>query len=111
MLAQAQKAVATSSIERAANFTGMLMQAGFADAGDKFNPDAAQDEYYDAIGAPPTILRSADEVAAIRDARAQAQAQQAAAEQGQALAQGAKTLSETPTGGDTALAALMEGLA
>ena len=111
VLAQAQKAVATASIERAANFTGMLMQAGFADAGDKFNPDAAQDEYYDAIGAPPSILRSADEVAAIRDARAQAQAQQASAEQGQALAQGAKTLSETPTGGDTALAAMLEGMA
>lgn len=109
VLAQAQKAVATSSIERAANFTGMLVGAGFPDAGDKFNSDAAQDEYYDAIGAPPTILRSEDEVAVIRDQRAQQQAQLMAQQQGMALAEGAKTLAETPTGGDTALAALMGG--
>lgn len=107
ILAQAQKSVATSSIERAASFTSMLIQAGFQDAGDKFNSDAAQDEYYEAIGAPPTILRGDDEVAAMRDARAQQQAQLMAQQQGQALADGAKTLSETPTDGDTALTAIM----
>lgn len=109
ILAQAQKAVATSSIQRAAQFTGMLMGAGFQDAGDKFNPDAAQDEFYDAIGAPPTILRGDDEVAAIRQNRAQMQQQQMAMEQGKALVDGVKTLSETPTGGDTALSALAGG--
>jgi hypothetical protein len=109
VLAQAQKAVATSSIQRAAQFTGMLMGAGFQDAGDKFNPDAAQDEFYDAIGAPPTILRGDDEVAAIRQNRAQMQQQQMAMEQGKALVDGVKTLSETPTGGDTALSALAGG--
>lgn len=106
VLAQAQKSVATSSIQRAAQFTGMLVGAGFEGAGDKFNPDAAQDEYYDAIGAPPTILRGDDEVAAIRQTRAQQQQQAMAMEQGQALAKSAKTLSETPTGGDTALSAI-----
>lgn len=106
VLAQAQKSVATSSIQRAAQFTGMLVGAGFQDAADKFNPDAAQDEYYDAIGAPPTILRGDDEVAAIRQQRAQQQQQAMAMEQGQALAKSAKTLSETPTGGDTALSAI-----
>lgn len=109
ILAQAQKSVATSSIERAASFTGMLIQSGFQDAGDKFNSDAAQDEYYEAIGAPPTILRGDEEVAAIRDARAQQQAQLMAQQQGQALADGAKTLSETSTDGDTALTALIGG--
>lgn len=108
ILAQAQKLVSVSSIERAVAFTGGLVQAGFQDALDKFNADVAQDEYYDAIGAPPTMLRSDDEVAAIRDARAQAQAQQAQLEQGQALVDAAQTLSQTPTGGDTALAALAE---
>lgn len=106
VLAQAQKAVATSSIERAADFTTRLIGAGFQDAADKFNSDAAQDEFYDAIGAPPTILRGDDEVNAIRQQRAQAQQQQMAMEQGQALANSAKTLAETPTGGDTALSAL-----
>jgi len=107
ILAQAQKAVATSSVERAAQFTGMLMGAGFQDAGDKFNPDAAQDAYYTAIGAPPTILRSDDEVAAIRQARADQIAQQQAMQQGLALTKGAKELAETPTTGDTALSAIL----
>lgn len=106
VLAQAQKSVATASIQRAAEFTGMLMGAGFQDAGDKFNPDAAQDEFYDAIGAPPTILRGDDEVAALRQNRAQQQQQMMAMEQGKALAEGAKTLSQTPIGGDTALSAI-----
>lgn len=110
ILSQARKAVATSSIERAFDFTARMVQAGFQDAGDKLNPDMAQNEYYDAIGAPPTILRSDEEVAAIRDQRAQQQQQLMAMQQGQALADGAKTLSETPTGGDTALSAVMEGI-
>lgn len=109
ILAQAQKSVATSSIERAADFTGRLIAAGFQDAGDKFNSDAAQDAYYDAIGAPPTILRGDDEVAYLRDQRAQQQAQLMAQQQGQAMADGAKTLSETSTDGDTALTALLGG--
>lgn len=106
VLAQAQKAVSTGSIERAAQFTGMLMQTGFQDAADKFNSDAAQDAYYSSIGAPPTILRGDDEVAAIREARAQQIAQQQAAERGAMLAQQAKTLAETPLEGDTALNAI-----
>lgn len=106
ILAQAQKLVAVGSIERAVAFTGGLMQAGFADAADKFNPDVALDVFYDAVGAPPDMLRSDEEVAAIRQARADAQAQQAQLEQGQAMVDAAKTLAETPTGGDTALSAL-----
>lgn len=110
ILAQAQRAVAVGSIERAVQFTGMLVGAGFADAADKLNVDAAQDEYYEAIGAPPTILRGEDEVAALRQARAQQSAAQQAQEQGLALAQGAKTLSETSTDGDTALSAISSAL-
>lgn len=110
ILAQAQKASSTGSIERAAQFTGMLMQTGFQDAGDKFNADAAQDAYYSNVGAPPTILRSADEVAAIREGRAQQMQQQQAMEQGAALVEGAKTLAETPTGGDTALSAIASAM-
>lgn len=109
ILSQARKAVSTSSIERAFDFTARMVQAGFQDAGDKLNPDMAQNEYYDAIGAPPTILRSDEEVAAIREQRAQQQQQLMAMQQGQALADGAKTLSETPTDGDTALSALIQG--
>lgn len=110
ILAQAQKLVAVGSIERAVQFTGTLLQYGFTDAGDKFNSDAAQDEYYSAIGAPPTILRSDEEVAAVREARAQAMAEQQQNEQAMAAAQTAKTLAETPTDGDTALNAVAEAV-
>lgn len=107
ILAQAQKLVAVGSIERAVAFTGGLMQAGFTDAADKFNSDVALDVFYDAVGAPPDMLRSDEEVAAIRQARADAQAQQLQMEQGQALVDAANTLAQTPTGGDTALNALV----
>lgn len=107
ILAQAQKAIAASVIERSLQFTGMMIRSGFADAADSINPDAMQAAYYASIGAPPTILRDAEQVAAIRQARAEQQQQQMMVEQGMAMAQGAKTLSETPTEGDTALTAML----
>lgn len=107
ILAQAQKAIAASVIERSLQFTGMMIQSGFTEAADSINPDAMQAAYYSSIGAPPTILRDAEQVAAIRQARAEQQQQQMLAEQGMAMAQGAKTLAETPTEGDTALTAML----
>lgn len=107
ILAQAQKAIAVGSIERALQFTGLLVQSGVQDAFDKIDTDEAQTAYYEAIGAPPTMLRAPDQVEAIRQARVQAQQQQQLAEQGPSFVQGIKTLSETPTTGDTALTALL----
>lgn len=107
ILAQAQKAVAVGSIERAVNFTNMLVQAGHQDASDKVDSDVAQELYYTAVGAPPTMMRDAQQVQAIRQGRAQQQAQQQQMEQAMAMANSAKTLAETPTDGDTALNALV----
>lgn len=106
ILSQAQKAVAASGIERAIQFTSLLAQAQ-PDAFDKINSDIAQEEYFTAIGVPPTLLRSQDEVDAIRQARAQAQQQQIMAEQAAQMVDSAKTLSETPTTGDSALTAMI----
>ncbi|AFV50620.1 head-tail adaptor [Pseudomonas phage AF] len=106
ILSQAQKAVAASGIERAIQFTSLLAQAQ-PDAFDKINSDVAQEEYFTAIGVPPTLLRSQDEVNAIREARAQAQQQQIMAEQAAQMVDSAKTLSETPTTGDSALTAMI----
>lgn len=106
ILSQAQKAVAASGIERAIQFTSLLAQAQ-PDAFDKINSDVAQEEYFTAIGVPPTLLRSQDEVNAIRQARAQAQQQQIMAEQAAQMVDSAKTLSETPTTGDSALTAMI----
>jgi hypothetical protein len=106
ILAQAQKSVAAGSIERALQFTSMLVQSGVQNAFDAIDTDEAQKGYYEAIGAPPIMLRDAKQVEAIRQGRAAALQQQQQSEQAMAMVQGAKTLSETPTGGDTALSAL-----
>lgn len=106
ILAQAQKSVAAGSIERAFQFTSMLAQSGVPDAFDAIDTDEGQRGYYAAIGAPPIMLRDAKQVEAIRQGRAEAAAQQQQMEQAAAMVEGAKTLSETPTGGDTALTAL-----
>lgn len=106
ILAQAQKAVAVGSIERALQFTGLLVQSGVQDAFDKIDTDQAQAAYYDAIGAPPTMLRGPEQVQAIRQQRADAMQQQQAMEQAGALLEGVKTMAETPTDGDTMLSAM-----
>jgi len=107
ILAQAQKAASTGSIERAVSFTGMLVQQGFQDAADLLNTDAAQAAYFDSVGAPPTMIRGDDEIAAIRQARAEQQQQMLQQQNAAAAAQTAKTLAETPVEGDTALNAIM----
>ncbi len=72
ILAQAQKAVATGSIERTASFIGNLA-AVKPDILDKFDADEAVDQYADMVGAPPSIIVPDDKVKAARDARAQRQ--------------------------------------
>lgn len=106
ILAQAQKALGVAGIERAIGFAGNL--AGISpDIVDKIDFDQAVDEYAAMLGVPPTIIRSDDDVAQMRQARAQAQQQQAAMEQMSAGIQGAKLLSETDVSGDNALTALV----
>lgn len=102
ILAQAQKAVATTSIERTLGFVGNI--AGIVpEALDKIDADQAIDEYAGLVGTPPRIIRSDDRVQEIRAERAEAQqAQQMAA----AVPQGAETarlLSETDTRSPSAL--------
>lgn len=97
ILAQAQQAVATGSIERLSGFAGNLA-AVKPEVLDKIDLDQGIDEYAAAIGAPPKMVRSDDDVAQIRAERQKAeQAQQQMAMMQQA-ADGAKTLSEVQTG-------------
>ena len=106
ILAQAQKALGVSGIERAISFAGNL--AGIQpDIIDKIDFDQAVDEYTAMLGVPPTIVRSDQDVAQMRQARAQAQQQQAAMEQMSAGIQGAKLLSETNVTDPSALTALV----
>ncbi len=113
MLAQAQRSVATAAIERVCGFVGNLAAAN-PQVLDKLDMDQAVDEFADAYGAPPRIIRSDKAVADIRQGRAQAQQQQAQAQQMaqsmQMAAQGAKTLSETDTGGQNALTDILSNV-
>ncbi len=113
MLAQAQRAVAIGGIERVVGFVGQL--AGIDPSVlDKLDRDQAVDEVANAIGAPPQIIRSDKQVEEIRAARAEAQAQaQAQQQQQQAMlqaVQGAKTLSETDTGGKNGLTDMVQAM-
>jgi hypothetical protein len=106
ILAQAQKALGVAGIERAIGFAGNL--AGIQpDIVDKIDFDQAVDEYTAMLGVPPTIIRSDEAVAALRQQRAEAQQQQAAMEQMSAGIQGAKLLSETNVTDPSALTALV----
>jgi hypothetical protein len=101
MLAQMQRAAGLTAIER---FTGFIATAQAVDQRvlDKFDADQAADEYADILGVPPTIIRSDDEVAKLREARAQAeQAAQmaAAAEPAMQATQAVKNLGDANAGG------------
>jgi len=106
ILAQAQKALGVTGIERVVSFAGNL--AGiYPDIVDKLNLDQAVDEYAGMSGVPPTIIRSDDEVGQIRKARADAAQAEAMNQQMLAGIQGAKLLSETDVSNDNALTALV----
>jgi hypothetical protein len=71
VLAQAAKLVNTRAIQSISGFTGQLAQFNPI-ALDKLNIDEAIEQYADAVGASATIIRGADEVRAIRQARQKA---------------------------------------
>jgi hypothetical protein len=105
LLAQAQKLVATKSIQSTLNFVAAIAEV-IPQAWDKIDIDQTIDEYSDAVGAPGSIIRSDDAVQVIREQRAERQRQQAQMEQMLAMIQGGKELSQTSTGpgeGDNAL--------
>lgn len=113
ILAQAQKALGVSAIERSVAFTGQMSQM-FPQSGaaDLLDVDQAQREYYGALGTPPTIMRSPEAVQQIRQAQADAMAQQQQQQAAAAAIEGAKQLSETDTSGEnglTQLAAQVQG--
>ena len=94
MLAQAQRAIGTNSIDR---FVGNLGQVASIkpEVLDKFDPDQWVDAYSDMLGVDPKLIVAGDKVAMIRSARAQAMQEQMQAQQQAQNAQTAKTMSET----------------
>lgn len=95
IMAQAQKMLGTSAIERFAGFAGNLA-AVKPEVLDKLDVDQIMDEYGNMLGVPPRVIVSDDNVAQIRKARQQQaamQQMQQMAETGATVAQGAEVLS------------------
>lgn len=98
MLAQAQRAISTNSIDRFVINLGTVAQMR-PEVLDKFDTDVWADNYADALGIDPELIVGNDRVAIVRKQRAQAQAAQAQAEQAQARAQALANLGKVDTGG------------
>lgn len=99
---QAQKTASLGSIERAAGFFGNLAQFD-PKVLDKINMDQMVDRYADVISLPPDLIRSDDEVAETRAARAKAQQQMQQVEMAKQAASAAKDLGNTPIDENSAL--------
>jgi hypothetical protein len=97
MLAQAQRAVGTNSVDRLVGNLGAVAQFK-PDVLDKFDADQWVDSYSDMLGVDPKLIIANENVALIRQARDQAMAakEQAAMMQQQAVT--AKDLASAQTG-------------
>ncbi|TDY26291.1 head-to-tail connecting protein [Paraburkholderia sp. BL6665CI2N2] len=98
MLSEAQKAAATASVERFAQFVGNIAGA-VPDALDNVDWDEMIDEYAEMLGVSPKIVVPLAKVLQIRAQRAKQQAQQAQGANAMAAVQGAQVLSNTDVGG------------
>ncbi len=108
IMAQAQKLVGLAGVERYARFAGQIASFN-AESLDKTDMDQMLDVYSDITGIPPGIVRTDDQVAALRQSRSQAAQVQQRGEQMMQGSQTAKNLSETDTEGQNALTDLLKG--
>ncbi len=106
ILAQAQKLIGVSSMEKSAAFIGNLAGAK-PEVLDVYDFDQMAIEYGEVHGLPPRIIRGKEKIEAIRKQREQAQAAAQQQQNAMAMVQGAKVLSDTQVGGSSALDALL----
>ena len=97
MLAQAQRAIGTNSVDRYVNSMGMVAQMK-PDVLDKLDSDAWADGYADMLGVDPKLIVAGERVAKIRQERAMAQQQAAKAEAEQRAVENAVKLNNSKTG-------------
>lgn len=110
IVTEAQKAQTVAKVRRLVTDVG-AMSGLDRSVLDKVNLDECADELADAYGVKPELMRTDEQVAELRAARAK---QQQAAAQMQSMAQGvqgAKLLSETDTGSDNLLTRVIGGVA
>jgi hypothetical protein len=98
LLATAQKAAATGAIERFWQF-GAEIAAVKPEALDRLDADGTMEAYADMLGVPASVLVDSAQAAVARQARARAEANQAALKDGLALVEGAKVASGIDVGG------------
>lgn len=110
VLAQAQKMTGLQSIDRTIAFIANAAQFN-PTALDKLDIDQAIDEYATMLGTPATIIRNDEDVAAMRESRAQEQAAQAAMQQipqvAESMSAAARNLSQSDTDRPSMLKQLM----
>jgi hypothetical protein len=100
MLAQAQRAIGTNSVDRYVNSLGAV--ASFKpDVLDKFDADKWADSYADMLGVDPNLIVGTDQVAVVRQARAKAETQRAQMEQVKQMSEVGRNLGTVDTGGGT----------
>ena len=99
MLAQAQRAIGTNSVDRFVANLGVVAQMK-PDVLDKFDPDQWVDSYSDMLGVDPKLIVANDQVAVIRNSRLKAQAAQAQQAAMQQQAATMKDMAAAKTGGD-----------
>lgn len=106
MLAQAQRAVGTNSIDR---FVGTLGQVAAVkpEVLDKLDADKWADVYADMLGVDPELVISTDQVELVRQQRAKAAAAAQAAEQAKTASEAVRNLGSAPTGQNNALTDVM----
>ena len=100
MLAQAQRAVGANSIDRFMGNIGAIAQFK-PDILDKVDSDYWAEAYSDMLGVDPKLIVPSDQVALIRQQRAQAQQQAAQAEQMAQASQSIKNLAQSPMGNNS----------
>jgi hypothetical protein len=100
MLAQAQRAIGTNSVDRYVANLGAVAQFK-PDVLDKFDSDQWADVYGDMLGVDPKLIVASDKVAVIRDSRAKMQAQQAQMEQIKQMSEVGRNLGTVQTGDGT----------
>jgi hypothetical protein len=107
ILAQAQRAVAVNGTDRFVMGLGQVA-AIKPDVLDKFNADEWTDQYADMLGVDPRMLVGNEQVAIIRQQRAQAQQAQAATAMAEQAATAAQKLGSIDTGRPNGLSDLLQ---
>lgn len=106
VMAQAQKLIALAGLDRFAGFSSLIIERN-PDSADKVDFDEMLDQFADAVGLSPKIVRSDEVVAEIRANRAAAQARQVNMQAIAEGAQAAKNLAGADLEGDNALTRLL----